>query len=122
MTKITTTQSSSPRYPIPSDQWDLPVSFDAAGKPVTLRQYMAPGHGDALSLSSLSPEMLADLTVQRIEAQKAFELAMIGAGMVDKTRAVREVKAQSDVGRLLTEIEQRVIRRLIDAAAVAGGL
>ncbi len=54
---------------IPVEQMDLPVTFDTAGKLVTLRQVMEPGHGSVLSLASLSPEKRAELTVKRIEAQ-----------------------------------------------------
>ena len=99
---------------IPAEQMDLPVTFDAAGNLVTLRQVMAPGHGSVLSLASLSPENGAELTARRIEAQPAFEVAMVGGGIVDKERAIEEVKAQTDIGRVLTEIEQRVIQNLLE--------
>jgi len=99
---------------IPQEQMDLPVTFDTAGNMVTLREVMTPGHGSVLSLSSLTPEKRAELTVKRIEAQPEFEVAMIGGGIVDKTRAVEEVKAQTDIGKVLTEIEQRVIQNLLE--------
>jgi len=41
---------------------------------------------------------------------------MVGAGTVDKKRALAEVRAQSEVGQLLIEIEQRLISNLIDSA------
>src|SRR5437867_7776188 len=83
---------------IPPEQLDLPVTFDAAGNLVTLRQVMAPGCGSVLSLASLSPEKRAELTVKRIEAQPAFEVAMVGGGIVDKERAIEEVKARATSG------------------------
>jgi hypothetical protein len=94
---------------------DLPVSFDPAGNLVTLREAMKSGYGGFISLASLSPEKRAELTVKRIEAQPKFELGMVGAGIVDKQRAIKEVKAQSEVGRVLMEIEQRVINSVLEA-------
>jgi hypothetical protein len=114
MAKKVTPPGKSHGRTIPKEQLDLPVTFDSAGKMVTLRQVMAPGHGSVLSLASLSPEKRAELTVKRIEAQPKFEVAMIGGGLVDKARAVEEVKAQTDIGKVLTEIEQRVIQNLLD--------
>ncbi|HET6648478.1 MAG TPA: hypothetical protein VFH01_14215, partial [Pyrinomonadaceae bacterium] len=42
------------------------------------------------------------------------ELAMIGAGMIDKQRAITEVKGKTKVGRLLIEIEHQMIRNLLE--------
>jgi hypothetical protein len=103
---------------IPAEQMDLPVSFDAAGNPVTLREVVQQ-KAQMLSLAALTPEKKAELTCQRIEAQPTFELAMLGAGVVTKERAIEEVKAHTDVGRVLMEIEQRVINSLLAAATVA---
>jgi hypothetical protein len=102
---------------IPPEQMELPVTFDAGGKPVTLREVMTPGHGSVLSPASLSPAKRAELTVKRIEAQPKFEVAMVGGGIVNKERAIKEVEAQSDIGKVLTEIEQRVIQNLLEQAA-----
>jgi hypothetical protein len=102
---------------IPPEQMNLPVTFDAAGNLVTLQQVMEPGYGSVLSFASLSPEKRAELTVKRIEAQPKFEVAMVGGGMVDKERAIKEVQAQTDIGKVLTEIEQRVIQNLLEEVA-----
>ena len=114
MTKKPTSRGKIPGTKIHAEQMDLPVTFDAAGNLVTLREVMEPGHGSVFSLASLSPEKRAELTVKRIDAQPKFEVAMIGGGIVDKARAIREVKAQTDIGKILTEIEQRVIQNLLD--------
>ena len=100
---------------IPSEQYDLPVTFDQSGHILTLRQMLQSG-ACALSLSSLEPKKLVELTSQRIAAKPDFEIAMVGAGLVNKARALKEVAAQSDVGRLLVEIEQRVIQRVLNRA------
>jgi len=116
MTKKATSHGKTRGTKIPAEQMDLPVTFDPTGGLVTLRQFMAPQHGPVLSLTSLSPEKRAELTVKRIEAQPTFEVAMVGGGVVDKARAIEEVKAQTDIGRVLTEIEQRLIQNLLEEA------
>ena len=103
---------------IPPEQYDMPVSCDAAGNFVTLREAMVPGYGTVQSMSLLSPEKRAELTVKRIEAQSDFELAMIGGGIVDRARAIKEVKAHTNVGRIFTEIEQRVVNNLLESLAL----
>jgi len=42
---------------------------------------------------------------------------MFPAGVIDKDRAIAEVKAQSKVGKTLMEIEHRVINNLIERAS-----
>lgn len=102
---------------ISDEQMAMPVSFDPAGNFVTLKEVMRSGHGSVVSLVALSPEKRAELTVKRIEAQTDFEVAMIGGGVVDRERAIQEVKAHSDIGRVLIEIEQRVVQNLLEEVA-----
>lgn len=112
------TSRTPPKSPIPPDQLDLPVSIDSLGNYITLREFMQPSRGFGMappSLATLSPERRAEVTVKRIEAQPKFELAMIGGGIIDKKRAIEEVKSQSDIGRLLVEIEQNVINHLLQS-------
>lgn len=59
---------------------------------------------------------MAELVAKRLESQREFKLAMIGAGLIDKERAIAEVKAQTRVGKVLMEIEQQMIRNLIERA------
>ncbi|MFO0929651.1 MAG: hypothetical protein U0736_21950 [Gemmataceae bacterium] len=99
---------------IPPEQWDMPVTFDPAGNLVTLREATQPGHAPLAPLAALSPEKQAELTVKRIEAQPDFEVAMLGGGLIDRDRAIQEVRANTDVGRVLMEIEQRVVQNLLD--------
>ncbi len=107
--------SGEPRSVIKKEQWDMPVSFDAEGKLISLRDYVKGGH-KALSLSALSPDQRAELAAKRIEMQPDYEIATIGAGIVSKDRAVDEVRTQTKLGRRLTQIETRVIMHLIDEA------
>lgn len=113
MAKRSSSAKPSTRITIPDDQLDLPVSFDSSGNLVTLREAMQKDHPPMLSPGSLCPEKKAELTVKRIEAQPQFQIAMIGAGLVDKERAIREVRAGTAVGHQLVEIEQRMINTLL---------
>lgn len=117
MKKFTPSPKNGTSLKVPIEQMDLPVSFSASGEPVTLRQYMEKSEKTELSLfSALSPRERAELTVKRIEAQPSFEMAMIGGGILGKQRAIEEVRAQTDIGLALTEIEQRVIQSVLRAA------
>ena len=112
-TPLEATAPTKVKNQFPSEQYDLPVAYDQSGQILTLRQMLVPG-ACAVSLSSLAPEKLVELTSKRIAAKPDFEIAMVGAGPVNKARALKEVAAQSDVGRLLVEIEQRVIQRVLN--------
>jgi hypothetical protein len=110
--KTTPTKKATP---VPEEQWTMPVTFSPSGALVSLRDFTQ-SRVPALSLSQLTPEQRVELTSRRIELQPRFEVAMVGAGTVDKERALAEVRAQSEVGQLLIEIEQRLISNLIDLA------
>jgi hypothetical protein len=100
---------------VPQGQWDMPAGFRPDGKLATLKEVVDP-KVPTLSLAEINPEQRADLVAKRIELQPNYQIAMIPAGIIDKDRAIAEVKSQSKVGRALTEIEQRVINNLIERA------
>ena len=104
---------------IPAEQWALPVSMDAEGQLVSLRDACA-GKAAVLSFAQLSLDQQADLVAVRIEKQPKFELSMIGVGIVSKERAIAEVRARSPVGRTLIEIEQRMMARMMKQAGEEG--
>lgn len=113
--RASATPSAAP--PIPDRQWDLPASYCADGNQLaTLRDVVDPDV-PTMSLSELSPEQRAELVAKRIEAQPNFQIAMIGAGLLDKQRAIAEVKAYSKIGRALVEIEQKMINHQVNKAA-----
>jgi len=82
----------------------------------TLREVVDPDV-PTMSLSELSPEQRTELVAKRIEAQPNFQIAMIGAGLLDKQRAIAEVKSYSKIGRALVEIEQKMINHIVNKAA-----
>lgn len=102
------------REAFPTKQWEMPAGFcsDGTGQ-ATLREVVDP-EVPTIQLSELSLEQRADLVAKRLELQPQFDLAMIGAGMIDKARAITEVKNRTKVGKLLIEIEHQMIRNLIE--------
>lgn len=102
---------------IPSEQWKLPAGFSADGKKmVPLLDVLSPDK-PTLETPQLTQEQRAELTTARIRRQRRYKMGMVGAGLIDKKRALAEVKAQSEVGRTLTEIELRTIEMLKEMAA-----
>ena len=97
---------------ISKEQLTLPAGFSADGKKmVPLRDVLAP-EKPTLEFFQLTPEQQADITAARIARQRKYKMGMVGGGVIDKERAIAEVKARSDIGRVLVEIEQRTIQML----------
>ena len=69
-----------------------------------------------MTFSELSADQRAALVAKRIAQQPKFQIAMLGAGLLDQKRAMAEVKAQTSIGRALMEIEQRVINHQVAKA------
>jgi hypothetical protein len=110
------TKAKAHAVQIPREQWDYPAGYSADGtRLANLREVVDP-KVPTMSLSQLTPEQRAELVAERIARQPKFQLAMVGAGVVDKERAISEVKAQTEVGRALMEIEQNAINLLVRAA------
>lgn len=112
-TQSSMTKAKALNTAVPRDQLDMPAGFQPDGQIATLKEVLDP-KVPTLSLGELSPQQRVDLVVKRIEQQPDFKIAMVGAGVVDKDRAIAEVKAQSKVGRALMEIEQRVLNNLTE--------
>lgn len=97
-------------------QLAMPAGFYADDSSVaTLRDVVDPGV-PTKQLSELTLEQRAELVAERLALQPSLDLAMIGAGMIDKQRAITEVKGKTKVGKLLIEIEHQMIRNLLEQA------
>ena len=105
---------------VPSDQWDMPAGFRSDGQIATLKDVVDP-KVPTVSLGELTPQQRADLVIKRIEQQPDFKVAMVGAGIVDKNRAIAEIKAGSSIGKELIEIEQRLLNNLSERGSKASG-
>ena len=107
------TKAKAMGTPVPKDQWDMPAGFRPNGEVASLKEVVNP-KVPTVSLAELTPQQRADLVAKRIERQPHFKVEMLGAGTIDKDRAIAEVKAQSKVGKQLIEIEQRVLNNLVE--------
>ena len=97
-------------------QREIPAGFHSDGsKAATLREVLDPDV-PTMQLTDLTLEQRAKLVAKRLELQPSIELAMVGAGMIDKKRAINEVKKKTQVGKLLIEIEHQMIANLIEQA------
>lgn len=101
---------------ITDEQWAMPVTFDAAGEPVTLREY-ADGKRPFLPLAALSEDQWLALAAARIVRQAGYELSSLGSGRIGRERAVAEVRAKTELGRRLARVETRVVVHLTDEVA-----
>ena len=100
-------------------QLALPAGFHGDNSsPATLSEVVDP-NVPTKHLSELTLEQRAELVAERLALQPTIELAMIGAGMIDKQRAITEVKGKTKVGRLLIEIEHQMIRNLLEQTQTA---
>jgi hypothetical protein len=104
------------RHPVPEKQWKMPAGFHADGVTMATLEDVVDPDQPTTQLSDLSFEKRAELVLERLNRQPQIELAMIGAGMIDKARAITEVKHHTKVGRLLIEIEHQMIKNLIEHA------
>ncbi len=88
----------------------------ASGKRMaTLREVVDP-ETPTMNLSQLSDKQRLDLVAKRIEMQPDFQIAMLGAGLIDQKRAIQEVKSGTPIGRNLAEIEERLLSHVIETA------
>jgi hypothetical protein len=100
----------------PEKQLGMPAGFHADGSTLATLQDVLDPDKATMQLSDLPLHKRAELVAERLGRQPGFELAMVGAGMIDKARAITEVKNRTKVGRLLIEIEHQMIRNLMEQA------
>ena len=97
-------------------QWQIPAGFHADGSAAATLQEVLDPAVPTLHSTDLTLQQQAELVAKRLASQPKIELAMVGAGMIDKDRAIAEVKRKTKVGKLLIEIEHQMIRNLIEQA------
>jgi hypothetical protein len=102
------------REGLPIEQWSLPASFSQDGTNMATLEECLDNEHPTLALSQLSPEQLSQLVSKRIELQPDYEIMLVGAGPISKSKAIAEVKSRSEIGMNLIEIEQRAMRLMED--------
>jgi hypothetical protein len=111
-------QSSAKRVStkISQPQWKLPAGYTSNGKKMATLQEVVDPETPTMSLSQLSDKQRLALVAKRIQMQPDFQIAMLGAGLIDKKRALQEVKSGTPIGRNLAEIEERLLSHVIKTA------
>ena len=97
------------------DHWSRPVAMDPDGQWLSLREVVEEEPA-RLSFIQLSPEQQAELVVERIRQRPKFDVGILGIGILDRKRAINEVRTRTAIGRTLIEIEHRMIRMLLEQA------
>ena len=97
------------------DHWSLPVAMAPGGQWLSLREVIE-DEPVRFSFIQLSLEQQSELVAERIKKRPQFEVGVIGIGIVDKKRAIKEVQNRTSIGCTLIDIEQRMIKMLIESA------
>lgn len=93
---------------IPAKQWKLAAGFHVDGRLASLRDVMNPAVA-TVDGPALSSEQRVTLTVHRLQSQAKFRLGVLGVGIVDKDRAITEVRDGTSLGLALVAVEHRAI-------------
>ncbi len=97
------------------DHWSRPVAMAPNGQWLSLREVVEEEPA-RFSFIQLTPEQQAELVAERIRQRPKYDMGILGLGILDKKRAINEVRARTAIGCTLIEVEQRMIERLIKRA------
>jgi len=94
----------------------LPATYVADGSRMASLREMVDPRIPTKPIHTLSGQELTDLVAQRFESSREdFRIRMLGVpGIIDKPRAIREIRAGSHIGAHLIDIEKRMIRFLAE--------
>jgi hypothetical protein len=93
-----------------------PAGYHVGGHAIArLRDVLDPTT-PTLSLHELTEDQRVRLVVARLQLKpKEYKLAMIGPGIIERTRAIAEVETRSAIGRAIMAIEVYVLEHLSNA-------
>lgn len=102
--------------PIAPEEWGMPITYCVDGETLaTLRQVV--NHEVAtIPVDTLSERQWIAVVMARIKKAATFEFYMFGHGVVERERALKEVMERTNAGGVLTEIEQNLVRNLLQRA------
>jgi len=102
---------------IPEKQWELPIGFETGGERLVTLRELIKERTEILPDAKLTDEQRHSPVTQRIQAQRKFELSMYGVdGIIDKERAIHEVKSGSRAGNIIAKVEMMMIEDMINLA------
>lgn len=110
--------ATAQKTPLSTEQLRMPAGYKNDGTIATLAEVISPQVA-TLDLAQLPAEQRRDVVVKRLEQLPSLDIVMIGAGHIDKERAIAEVKADTEIGHTIMEIEQRSINYLLNKAKQA---
>lgn len=93
-------------------QLRLPVGLRADGSMVSLGEILN-SDTEAQLWPELEAAQRADITAKRIELQPKFNLGLIGTGVINKEKAIEEIRSRSRIGMRLIDIENRLLTKLM---------
>jgi len=102
--------------PIPPEQWKLPAGYKEDEKSLANLEEMANPEIPTLSLADVTEEKRKKVIISRLEQQPNFDISLMGAGRIKQVRAIKEVKADTAAGKVIQEIEQRIITNMMRKA------
>lgn len=110
-------------------QLERPAGMDEKGEIVSLRELVSSSQSSAnaergssgrtmTALPELPEEDKATITIKRIEKMRSFSIVVPGGELMGRDEVIREVKARSRIGLSVIDVEQRMVRRLLELAPV----
>ena len=97
------------------DHWSHPVAMTPDGQWISLREVVEE-EPTQVPFDCLSVEKQSELVAERIKQSPKFDVGILSHGIVNKARAIEEVQKRTPIGRVLIDVEQRMIRMLIERA------
>jgi hypothetical protein len=100
-----------------ADQWNAPAGFHAHEiRRATLEEVVNP-QVPTKNLPELSSAEIYDLAVTRLSLEAPnFQVAVMGFGLIDKARALAEIRARTKLGKHLAVLQMYSVRSLVDLA------
>jgi hypothetical protein len=96
-------------------QMDFPAALDKSSNKISMRDLIKGEKKDLVDFLSMKPKNLADITIERIKAQKDFKVVILDA-VVDQAKAIDEIKKNTDLGKQLIDIEKLAMTFALNAA------
>jgi hypothetical protein len=111
------TKSAKPLRKLSADQWNSPAGFHAHEiRRATLKEVVSP-HVPTKNLPELSLAEIYDLAATRLSQEALdFQVAVMGFGLIDKARALTEVRTRTKLGKHLAILQMYSVRALVDSA------
>jgi hypothetical protein len=99
------------------DQWNSPAGFHAHEiRRATLEEVVNP-QVPTKNLPELSLAEIYDLAAIRLSLEAPnFQVAVMGFGLIDKARALSEVRARTKLGKHLAVLQMYSVQSLVDLA------